>query len=285
MTPSGTLATALRAALRRPLGFFGALVVVLFVLVGATAEQIAPYNPAAMDLAAKLVMPSEAHWLGADQLGRDVLSRVIYGTRISMIVAFVSILLSVSLGTLLGMIAAYGSRWIDTALIFLFDTIRSVPTVMFGLAVAALFGPSIPAIIAVVVATTCPSYARLVRTQVMSLRNAEFIMAERAMGAGLPRILLHHTLPNIIGPVLIVASMDIPFVIAIETSLSFLGLGVRPPNPSWGSILNDGFSFIRNTPWVLVAGGLPLVLTTIGFTFLGETLRDALDPRLRGELR
>jgi peptide/nickel transport system permease protein len=276
---------ALRKRLRSPLGVFGAVIVVIFILVGATADLIAPTNPAAMDLSAKFAGPSLQHWLGADQLGRDVLSRVIYGTRVSLIVAFASIALSVAFGTLLGMVAAFSAQWIDNALILLFDTIRSFPTLMFGLAVAALFGPSIPVIIAVVVVTTCPSYARLVRTQCLSLRNAEFILASWTMGARLPRILLHHTLPNIIGPVLIVASMDIPFVIAIETSLSFLGLGVRPPNPSWGSILNDGFSFINNTPWLLIGAGLPLVLTTIGFTFLGESLRDALDPRLRGELR
>jgi peptide/nickel transport system permease protein len=188
------------------------------------------------------------------------------------------------IGTALGMAVAYAPAWFDALMVLVFDTIRSFPTIMFGLAVVTLFGPSIQAIIGIVVATTCPSYARLVRTQSMSLRSAEFIVAENAMGATLPRVLIYHTLPNVIGPVLIVASMDVPFVIAIEASLSFLGLGIRPPTPSWGTILNDGFSFIRNTPWILLAGGVPLVLTTVGFTFLGEALRDAFDPKLRRDL-
>ena len=152
---------------------------------------------------------------------------------------------------------------------------------MFALTVIALFGPSVNTIIGIVVISTFPSYARLVRTQVLSLRNAEYIEAQRAMGASLPRILMRHIFPNVIGPVMIVASMDIPLVIGVEAGLSFLGLGVRPPTPSWGTILNDGFSFIRNTPWIVVSAGLPLILTTVAFTTLGEKLRDILDPKLR----
>jgi peptide/nickel transport system permease protein len=279
-----SLGSGLRRIAARPLGLCGLILVVCFILVGALADVLSPANPVIINIAAKFADPSHAHWLGTDQLGRDVFSRVIVGTRISLVLALSSVFLSVMIGTALGMAVAYAPAWFDALMVLVFDTIRSFPTIMFGLAVVTLFGPSIQAIIGIVVATTCPSYARLVRTQSMSLRSAEFIVAENAMGATLPRVLIYHTLPNVIGPVLIVASMDVPFVIAIEASLSFLGLGIRPPTPSWGTILNDGFSFIRNTPWILLAGGVPLVLTTVGFTFLGEALRDAFDPKLRRDL-
>ena len=155
------------------------------------------------------------------------------------------------------------------------------PVLMFALAVITVVGPSLETVVLVVVVTTIPAYARIVRTQTLSLRHTEFILAERSLGAGAPRVLLVHILPNVIGPLLILASMEIPVVITIEAGLSFLGLGVRPPTPSWGNILNDGYAFIRNTPWLVIAAGIPLVLTTLGFTFLGETLRDVFDPRLR----
>jgi peptide/nickel transport system permease protein len=181
----------------------------------------------------------------------------------------------------LGLIAGYGPRWLDNLLLLLFDAVRAFPVVMFALAVITVVGPSLQTVILVVVVTSVPQYARIIRTQTLSLRHTEFILAERSLGAGAPRVLLVHILPNVIGPLVILASMEIPVVITIEAGLSFLGLGVPPPTPSWGNILNDGYAFIRNTPWLVIAGGIPVVLTTLGFTFLGETLRDVFDPRLR----
>jgi peptide/nickel transport system permease protein len=168
--------------------------------------------------------------------------------------------------------------------VLVFDTIRSFPTIMFALALVTLIGPSLQTVIVIVVVTFAPSYGRIVRAQTQSLKHAEFIMAERSLGAGAARILGVHVVPNIIGPLFILASMDVPVVITIEAGLSFLGFGVRPPTPSWGTVLNDGYAFIGNTPWIILAGGLPLVLSTLGFTFLGEALRDAIDPRLRKEI-
>jgi peptide/nickel transport system permease protein len=179
------------------------------------------------------------------------------------------------------MAAGYGPRWLDNALILVFDAVRSFPTVLFALALVALIGPSLATIIVVVVVTATPVYGRIARTQTLSLKATEFIVAERTLGAGWVRVLARHMLPNMIGPLLILASMDVPVVITIESGLSFLGFGVRPPTPSWGSILNDGYGFIRDTPWPVIGGGLPIVLTTLGFTFLGETLRDIFDPRLQ----
>ena len=271
----------LRALCKTPLGAMSVVVVLAFFAIGITADFIAPYDPVKLDIRAKLQGPSAAHWLGTDQLGRDVLSRLLVGTKVACFLAVTSVSIALVIGIVLGMLAAFTNRWIDWSMLLVFDTVRSFPTIMFALTVVALFGPSVNSIIAIVVISTFPSYARLVRTQVMSLRNAEFIEAQRAMGASLTRILLRHMLPNVIGPVMIVASMDIPLVIGVEAGLSFLGLGVRPPTPSWGTILNDGFSFIRNTPWIVIAGGLPLILTTVAFTTLGERLRDILDPKLR----
>ena len=264
-----------------PLGTFSFVIVLLFFVVGITADYITPYDPIKIDIRNKLSGPSWDHWLGTDQLGRDVFSRLIVGTKIALYLAVTSVSIALVIGILLGMIAAFTNQWIDWALLLVFDTIRSFPGIMFALTIIALFGPSVNSIVVIIVVSTFPSYARLVRTQVMSLRNAEFIEAQRAMCASTSRILRLHILPNVIGPVLIVASMDVPLVIGVEAGLSFLGLGVRPPMPSWGTILNDGFSFIRNTSWIVFAGGLPLILTTVAFTSLGESLRDILDPKLR----
>ena len=264
-----------------PLGLISVIVVTAFFVVGITGDWIAPYDPIKLDIRAKLQGPTAAHWLGADQVGRDVFSRLLVGTKVASYLAVTAVSISLTIGIFLGMIAAFTSRWVDWSMLLIFDTVRSFPTLMFALAVIALFGPSVNTIIGIVVISTFPSYARLVRTQVLSLRNAEYIEAQRAMGASLPRILMRHIFPNVIGPVMIVASMDIPLVIGVEAGLSFLGLGVRPPTPSWGTILNDGFSFIRNTPWIVVSAGLPLILTTVAFTTLGERLRDILDPKLR----
>ena len=264
-----------------PLVAFSLVIVLLFFAVGITADYIAPYDPIKIDIRNKLSGPSWDHWLGTDQLGRDVLSRLIVGTKIALYLAVSSVSIALIIGIVLGMIAAFTNQWIDWALLLVFDTVKSFPGIMFALTIVALFGPSVNSIVVVIVFSTFPSYARLVRTQVMSLRNSEFIEAQRAMGSSLPRILRLHILPNVIGPVLIVASMDVPLVIGVEAGLSFLGLGVRPPTPSWGSILNDGFLFIRNTPWIVFAAGLPLILTTVAFTSLGESLRDILDPKLR----
>lgn len=280
-----TRLTRVRNVIRKlcstPLGLISVIIVTAFFVVGITGDWIAPYDPIKLDIRAKLQGPTAAHWLGTDQVGRDVFSRLLVGTKVASYLAVTAVSISLTIGIFLGMIAAFTSRWVDWSMLLIFDTVRSFPTLMFALAVIALFGPSVNTIIGIVVISTFPSYARLVRTQVLSLRNAEYIEAQRAMGASLPRILMRHIFPNVIGPVMIVASMDIPLVIGVEAGLSFLGLGVRPPTPSWGTILNDGFSFIRNTPWIVVSAGLPLILTTVAFTTLGERLRDILDPKLR----
>ena len=268
-----------------PLGTVGLLIVITFLMVAIFADFIAPYDPSKINILNKLQGPSAEHLFGTDQLGRDTLSRLIYGTQIALMVAGVSIGLAVLIGSILGAIAGYGPNWLDFVIMLLFDMVRSYPVIMFALAVVVLFGPSLYTIMAIIVATSFPTYGRLMRTQTQSLRQAEYILSAQALGLGMPRILVRHILPNTIGPILIVASMDVPFVIALEAGLSFLGLGVRPPTPSWGSILNDGYTYIRNSKWILISAGIPLILVTIGFTFLGEQLRDIFDPKIgRGSL-
>jgi len=282
--PDGAIRGALRRLARDPLGSAGLAIVVVVVLSALLADLIVPYDPIAMNIRDRMQEPSLNHILGTDQLGRDTLSRVIMGGRIALEVALFSIGGALSVGLALGMVAGFGPRWLDNALILLFDTVRSFPTVMFALAIVALVGPSLRTIIAVIIVTSIPIYGRVVRTQTLAIRNNEYILAERAMGASMARVLAVHILPNVIGPLLILASMDIPGVIAFEAGLSFLGLGVKPPTPSWGTILADGLALVRNTPWLIVAGGIPLILTTLGFTFLGESLRDIFDPKLRKDL-
>ena len=263
-----------------PMGLVGLLIVVSFVVIAIFADFFAPYDPSKLDILNKLQGPSAEHLFGTDQLGRDTLSRLIHGTQIALMVAGVSIGLAVLIGSILGAIAGYGPNWLDFVIMLLFDMVRSYPVIMFALAVVVLFGPSLFTIMAIIVATSFPTYGRLMRTQTQSLRQAEYILSARALGLGMPRILVRHVIPNTIGPILIVASMDVPFVIALEAGLSFLGLGVRPPTPSWGSILNDGYTYIRNSKWILISAGIPLILVTIGFTFLGEQLRDIFDPKI-----
>jgi peptide/nickel transport system permease protein len=275
---------AMRRLLRDPLGVLGVVLVTLIVVMALGADVLAPYGPNLTNVKERLLEPSELHWLGTDQLGRDIFSRVLAGSRIALWVATVTSFFSLIGGLTLGLISGYGPRWLDSILILLFDSIRAFPTVLFALAIVTILGPSLATIIFIITIFNIPVYARIVRTQTLSLRVTEFILAERSLGAEPWRVLFVHMLPNVIGPLLILVSMDVPVVITIEAGLSFLGLGVRPPTASWGSILNDGYAFIRNTPWMVIAGGVPLILATLGFTFLGEALRDAFDPRLRRDV-
>ncbi|SPH23758.1 Glutathione transport system permease protein GsiD [Defluviimonas aquaemixtae] len=277
----GGLASTLRKILREPLGAFGLSLVIIVVVGAVFADLLASWDPTRLNPRDRFQGPSATHLFGTDQLGRDLFSRVLHGGRIALSVAIGATALSLAIGAVLGLIAGYGPRWLDNLLILIFDAVKSFPTVMLALTLVTLFGPSLSAVVIVVVLVNVPSYARIIRTQTIALKSSEFVTAAQSMGAGMARILRVHILPNIIGPVLILASMDIPVVIAIEAGMSFLGLGVRPPTPSWGAILNDGFANIRESAWIVIAGGLPIILTTLGFTFLGETLRDLFDPRLR----
>ena len=272
---------ALRALLADPITGLALVLVVGFLLTAALAPWIAPYPPTQINVLHKLQPPSAEHWFGTDHLGRDLLSRVIYGARTALMIAIVSVSIAGIVGLILGLIAGYGPRWLDGILVLTFDSLNSLPMIMFALAIITVAGAGTGTLILVIAMTSFPSYARLIRAQTLALKNSDYILAERLFDASPFRILFIHLLPNVVGPLIILLSMDIPVVIMVEAGLSFLGLGVRPPTPSWGSILYDGYTSIRAAPFVVIFGGLPLILATLGFTFLGEGLRDYLDPRLR----
>lgn len=266
--------------LRNKQGVFGLLLVIAFFASAIFAPLFATHDPFAMDIPQRMSGPTAEHWLGTDQLGRDTYTRVLYGGRVALQVAAIGVSVSLVLGLLLGTLAGYGPRWLDSFLLLMFDAVRSFPTIVLALAAVALLGPSLNLVLAIVIVTSIPGYARLSRTATLALKNSEFIIAERSLGASMWLVLRRHIIPNVIGPLLILAAMDVPVVVTVEAGLSFLGLGVLPPTASWGTILNEGYLMIRDTPWPVIAGGIPLVLTTLGFTFLGEALRDTFDPRL-----
>ncbi len=278
--PSGALEIFKRVT-RDPFGLLGLVLVIIVLGAAIFADVVAPYDPAKIDIINKLQGPSAAHWLGTDQLGRDTLSRIIHGARVAMGIAVFSIGIGAFIGLILGILAGYGPRWLDALLIFFFDSLNAIPLILFALTVIVILGPGTSTLIFVIAVISIPVYGRLVRAQTLSLRRSEFILAEQAMGASLPRIVGIHLLPNVLGPLVILVSMDIPSVVALEAALSYLGLGVKPPTPSWGTILNEGYTSLRSNPALVIAAGIPLVIATLGFTFLGEALRDALDPKLK----
>lgn len=273
--------TALSALRRDPLGLMGAVLVTSFVMLAIFAPILAPYDPLKIDVANKFAPANFAHWAGTDQLGRDLLSRIIWGARTALGISLTATGTAGMIGLLLGLIAGYGPRWLDAIFVLVFDSVSSLPMVMFALAVITVLGPGTSTLMLVIVIISIPGYARLIRAQTLTLQQADFIQAERTIGASPARIILRHLLPNVVGPLVIVLSMDVPVVIMLEAGLSYLNLGVKPPTPSWGNILYDGYTSLRQAPGMVIAAGMPLILATLGFTFLGEGLRDALDPKLQ----
>ncbi len=275
-------ASGLMAILRSPGGLIGSAITLGFVVVAVFAPLIAPYSYSQIDLTHILQGPSAAHLLGTDQLGRDLLSRLIFGTRIEAIVAFPAVGAALVVGLVLGLLGGYVGGIVDNVVVLLMDSVQSFPAVVLALALLALVGQSLRNLVIVIALAFMPNYARVSRALVLSVKENQFIQAERVLGAGRLRIMLRHLTPNIVAPLFILMAMDIPSAIATEAGLSFLGLGVRPPAPSWGSILADGFDYIYQAPWAVLFASLALAVTTVGFMLLGEALRDTLDPRLRG---
>jgi len=275
----------IRAMLGTSTGIVGVAIVIGLVFLALFGPAVAPYSYKAVNVAHRLQGPSLAHPFGTDQLGRDILSRVIDGTRIELEVAIPSIGIALTFGLVIGLLGGYLGGLVDNAVILLTDTFQSFPAIVLALALLTVLGPSLRNLIIVIAITFCPNYARTSRALVLSVKQNQYILAERALGAGPARIMLRHILPNIIAPLFILLAMDTPSAITAEAGLSFLGLGVRPPNPSWGSILADGFNTIFQAPWAVVFASLALGVTTIGFLAFGETLRDVLDPRQKGASR
>lgn len=273
------------ATVRRFLGRNGMLAlglgIVLFMSLAALgAPWLAPYPPDAEHLDHVLEAPSAEFWLGTDRLGRDILSRLLYGGRVSLWVGFVAVGISVSIGTTLGLISGYFRRWVDEFVMRLVDIMLCFPSFFLILAVIAFLEPSLTNIMIVIGLTSWMGVCRLVRAETLSLREREFVAAARLAGTSTPHILLRHILPNALAPVLITATLGIAGAILVESSLSFLGLGVQPPMPSWGNMLMEGKATIETAPWLSVYPGLAILITVLGYNLVGESLRDLLDPRL-----
>lgn len=279
---SAGLRPLLGRLVRRPAGAFGVAVVAALLLVAVFAPHVVPYDGATQDIPNRLQGPSGSHLLGTDGLGRDLLSRILLGVRIELAVALPAVCTSLVLGLLLGLVAGYRGGWVDNAVVVFMDTIQAFPSVVLALVLVAVLGPSLTNLVIVVAITFAPQSARVTRASVLALRQSPFIEAERALGAGTLRIIGVHVLPNVIASLFILLAMNIPSAITVEAGLSFLGMGVQPPTPSWGVILSEGFADVYEAPWAVLWTALALVLTTIGFTTLGETLRDVSDPRLSG---
>ena len=271
----------LREITRRPGGTFSLIAVTLIVVVALAAPLIAPYGPNAIAPAKRLMAPDLTHWFGTDQLGRDLLSRLIFGTRVALGVAASVMAISFISGVLLGIAAALSPRAIDLLILGVFDVITAFPSVVLALAMVAVFGPGLDNVILLVSIVLIPRFGRVARAQTIAIRNSPFIEAEKVLGAERWRIVLRHVAPNIIGPIFVLACMNIPVVITVEAGLSFLGLGVKPPLASWGNLLNEGYTYLNQSIWPAVFSGLVLIVATLGFSLLGEALRDTLDPKLR----
>jgi peptide/nickel transport system permease protein len=276
-------AIATRHFRRNGLAMVGLVVVVVLYLVALLAPLIAPFDPIAQgDLVRdSYAGPGVQHWLGTDQFARDMLSRIIYGARISLSIGFIAVAIAIVLGSLLGAIAGYIGGWLDSLLMRFTDMVMAFPRLVLLIMIIALFDPSITLIILVLGLTQWPGTARLVRGEVLSLREQEYVQAARALGFGRSRIILRHLIPNVLAPVIVAATLGIGNTIVLEAGLSFLGMGVQPPTPSWGTLVADGRQNLIGAWWVATFPGLAIVATVLAFNLVGDGLRDALDPRLR----
>lgn len=273
-------------ALKKLLGrhimlLLGLLIVLGMSLAALLAPVIAPYHPDMLHLDHILEPPSSLFWLGTDRLGRDVFSRLLYGGRISLWVGFVAVGISISIGTTLGLISGYFRRWVDETIMRIVDVMLCFPSFFLILAVIAFLEPDLTNIMVVIGLTSWMGVTRLVRAETLSLREREFVDAARLAGTPTSKILFRHILPNALAPVLITATLGVAGAILVESSLSFLGLGVQPPTASWGNMLMEGKAVIESAPWLSVYPGLAILITVLGYNLLGESLRDIFDPRLR----
>ncbi len=267
---------------RQPLGTFGLAIVIIAAVAGLSAEWIAPYSPTANDFEAMTQPPSWAHWLGTDQFGRDLLSRIIYGARTALIIGFVSAFVGGFAGLVLGVGSAYFGGMVDLILQRVMDVLMAFPLIIMALAVVAIFGTGVQNVIAAITVPLIPRCARVVRASALSIREVPYIDAARTSGFSHTRIILRHMVPNVVAPFLIMLTAFVGQAILAEASLSYLGLGVQEPTPAWGLMLQGGAEEYASTaPWIAIFPGLAIALTVFGFSLFGDALRDAIDPKLR----
>src|ERR1700734_3194371 len=276
------LNSLLRQVAHQPLAVAGCLVLALFLICAIFAPWLAPHNPAQLNLTARLLPPSAAHWFGTDELGRDVLSRTLYGARISLLVAVAVVGISLTLGSILGMLAGFYGGFTDTIVnIYLTNAFLSLPGILLAVAIVAFLGPSLANLILALALAGRVNYARLVRAQVLTVKQREYVQAARSMGATDLHLMLRHILPNILQPLLVQAAIGMAAAVLSEATLSFLGLGVQPPTATWGAMLNDARSHMFESPYLMFFPAIALALCVFSFNLIGDGLRDYLDPRTR----
>lgn len=256
-------------------------VVLLFVIIAIFAPWIAPQGINQQNLSIRLLPPSSEHWFGTDDMGRDIFSRIVHGARISLTVGFFAVVLSALVGSILGILAGYYGRWIDTIISRIFDILLAFPSILLAIAVVAALGPSLRNALIAIAVINIPNFGRLIRSKVLSIKEEEYILSARAIGMSDVRILFSHILPNSMTPIIVQGTLAIATAIIEAAALGFLGLGAQPPEPEWGKMLSDARIYFLNAPWTMIFPGLAIMLTVLGFNLMGDGLRDALDPKMK----
>lgn len=272
----------IRVFMGRGLVIFGFLIILILVLTAIFAPLIAPYDPQAPDLETRLSKPSAIHWLGSDSIGRDTLSRVIYGTRTSLLIGLVAVGIAAFIGLTLGLIAGFYGGWVYAVIMRVVDAIMAFPMILLAMVIAALLGGGIVNVIIALGVSMMPSYARLMSAQVMSIKQTDYVMAERSLGSSNIRIMFRHIAPNCLPPLIVLVTMMLGATILAEAGLSFLGVGIEPPMAAWGAMVSEGRGYLLSDPVLSIAPGGAIMLVVFAFNMVGDGLRDALDPRLRG---
>ncbi|RYH07148.1 nickel transporter permease [Tropicimonas sp. IMCC6043] len=271
------------ALLRNPLAVIGALIILVLILTAAFAPWIAPESPFGQDLANRLLPPSQQHWMGTDELGRDIFSRVVYGSRITLLIVALVAVISAPLGLIIGAVSGYFGGWTDRFLMGVTDIFLSMPKLILALAFVAALGPGIENAIIAIAITAWPAYARIARAETLTFRSSEFISAVRLLGASHFRIIFRHVLPLCTSSMIVRVTLDMAGIILTAAGLGFLGLGAQPPLPEWGAMISRGRTFILDQWWVATMPGFAIILVSLGFSLLGDGLRDVLDPKHGGE--
>jgi len=262
-------------------GMIGATIILVLIILAIFGPSLAPYPPNEMDFVDPFSPPTLEHPFGTDDFGRDILSRIMVGARVSIVVGLVAVSLATTVGTVLGMLAGYGNRILDEIIMRSMDVLQAFPTILLALAVMAIRGKGVNNAMLAIGIVYIPIFARIARSSVLTVKNDEFVTAARALGAGDFHILLRHIFPNILAPIIVEISLSLSFAILAEAALSFFGLGTQPPDPSWGRMLSEGRDFFKQSIWLGVFPGLAIMISVMGFNFLGDGLRDALDPRMK----
>lgn len=273
---------ALRIAKQQPLGVVGGVLVVAFILLAAFPGLFAPYDPNRIGVGPRLGDPSMDHWMGLDSVGRDVFSRIVYGARVSVLIGFGAVAVGIGAGTVIGLVTGFFGGLVDTLIQRLIDTVMTVPGLILALVIVTVAGSGIPQIIFTIGVLIVPGTARVVRGSVLSEKNNQYIEAARVIGATPMRLMFRHLLPNVMAPIIVIMSVMVGAAILIETALAFLGLGIPPPEPTWGQMLSiDGRTFMLQQPWLAIWPGLAITVIVLSLNLLGDSLRDITDPKLR----